>query len=193
MSLNNNFKNRYVKNFRKDKNFILAIIAITFGWSVIFLFTFYNPVYKSHAKVLIKDISNQSYLMSGENNMSDLKTLTTAGNPILNQMEILNSNELSRILYNDINKIYPNEVKKVKNPDLFLKKILKAKNKYGTDTIEISLVWKNPYLAQDFLKIALNEYENINLNINKEIKTNRRKYIEQKLVEVDDKLLNEQK
>ena len=181
-------KNRYIKNLFTDKHFILTVMAIILSWSLIYLVFFYKPVYKSKASVLIKDNSNQSYVTAQTDESSDIRTLTATGNPILNQIEILNSHELSRIVSTEIIKKHPDFKNKIKNQEKLTKQILKVKNKIGTDTIDITLVWDNPELAKEFLQATLEEYKSINLNINKEIKTNRRKYIDQKIDEIESKL-----
>ncbi|MEI7475428.1 MAG: GNVR domain-containing protein [bacterium] len=189
--MNNNkiLKNRYVKNFFKDKYLILKIILIMFAWAIIFLCVFYQPKFKSTARVLIKDISNETYVKANDSENSDIKPLTESGNPVFNQIELLSSQELSKYIYAEIQKKYPDEVKNVKIPDKLAKTIIKAKNKMGTDTIDIDLAWNNADNAQAFLTIALDGYKKINLDINKEIRTNRRTYIDKNITDIENKLL----
>ncbi len=51
----------------------------------------------------------------------------------------------------------------------------------------INYIGSSPSDAQDTLKKILIEYENINLEINKKVKTNRRVYIDSKLEEINSK------
>ncbi|MDD3013299.1 MAG: AAA family ATPase [Candidatus Gastranaerophilales bacterium] len=181
--------NRYVKNFLKDRKLILIIISVVMFWALFYLLTFYDQTYRSKAKILIKDISTQEFV-TDLTTESDVRSLTSVGNPILNQIEILKSYQLSDFLFHYIKEYYPDRVKFVRNEEKYIKKILKAKNKGGTDVILVSLDWNNPKQSQELLNIILNKYQEINLNMNKEIRSQRRAYIDKKVAELEAKLLD---
>lgn len=181
-------KSRYVRNYFRDKNLALLTTLIVMFWIIIYFFTFYKPVYRSEAKVLIKDNYTISFItqLEKENSMSDVNS------SILTQIEILKSYQLMSFLYDYLKKQSPNEVKQYKSKDSFIntaKKIIKVKNKLSTNILVISLAWENAKESQVLLKVILDEYQRINLTINREIKTNRRKYIDEKIKEIENKLL----
>ncbi|EKE04297.1 MAG: Lipopolysaccharide biosynthesis [uncultured bacterium] len=189
MDINNKInKNRYIKNFFKDRNLIFVITAIIFIWTIIYLIFFYQPVYKSNAKVWIKELTTESFV-ANLNSESQLTPLTSAGNPILTQIEILKSNQLKDFLVNYIKNNYPEFSKKsIKEIRDIVDKSLKAKSKVGTDIINITVSWNAPQEAKKLLQLVLKEYDSINLLINKKIRTARRKYIDIKLAEIENKL-----
>jgi len=179
--------NRYVKNFYKDRKLIFIIIGVVLSWAIFYLLAFYEPTFRSKAKVLIKDISTQEFVTELPTE-SDVKSITAVGNPILNQIEILKSYQLSDFLFHYIKEYYPDRVKYVMNEEKYIKKILNAKNKGGTDVILVSIDWNDPKQAQDLLSTILNKYQEINLNMNKEIKAQRRAYIDKKVAELENQL-----
>ena len=181
MDINNLNKNRYIRNFGKDKKLIVIITLIILIWSLIYLMIFYKPSYKSIAKIWIKDLSSEEFVTSlGHQN--PLASLNSAENPLLTQMEILNSNQLKDFIYNYRLK------KKSKRKPLNSDDLIDVKNKEGTDILSITLKCNDPIEAQDLLNAALKEYDNINLLINRKIRTTRRKYIDLKLDEIEKKL-----
>lgn len=187
--LKDTLNNRYIKNFVKDKKLILIITGVVIFWAVFYLLTFYSFTYRSKAKVLIKDISTQEFVADLPTE-SDVKSLTAVGNPILNQIEIIKSYQLTEYLFHYIKQNYPDKVKYVKNEEQYVKKLLKAKNKGGTDVILVSMDWSSPKQAQELLNVVLNKYQEINLDMNKEIRAQRRAYIDKKVAELEFNLLN---
>lgn len=190
--MNNSIKtNKYFRNILKDKLLIICIIAITVVWAMIYISTRYKPAYESSARVLIKDITKQPFVINNpdaaENN---LKPLTSAGNPILTQLEIVQSRQIQDMLAKYLQTSHPEVFKKITQGGANPKIEVEAKNKTGTDIIDIALKWEDPQIAKELLGVALKEYEQINLNINRKINTQRRKYIDKKVVEVGNKLID---
>lgn len=181
MDINNLNKNRYIRNFGKDKKLITTIILIILVWSLVYLAVFYKPSYKSNAKIWIKDLATDEFV-ANLNDQSQLTPLTSAGNPLLTQIEILKSNQLKDFMANY------NKKKDDKEKPKDFDKLIDVKNKPGTDILSITLTSNNPKEAQALLNAVLVEYDNINLLINKKIRTARRKYIDIKLSEIDKKL-----
>ena len=182
MDINNISKNRYFRNFVRDKKLITTVVFIVLIWSLIYLTIFYKPSYKSNAKIWIKDLATDEFV-ANLSDQSQLTSLTSAGNPLLTQIEILKSNQLKEVIANQIKK---SSAKKDKS--INIDKIIDVKNKPGTDILNITLSFNNPKEAQKLLNAVLDEYYNINLLINKKIRTERRKYIDLKLSEIDKKL-----
>ncbi|MDD3436305.1 MAG: Wzz/FepE/Etk N-terminal domain-containing protein [Candidatus Gastranaerophilales bacterium] len=171
--------NRFFRNFKRDKKLISSVMIICLSWALVYLLLFYKPGYESKATVWIRNLATEEFVASLDT-QSQLQPLTTAGNPILTQIEILKSEQLKNAIVNykekQGEKISPAAVE------------FEVKNKINTDMLGLSYKDKTPQKAQDTLKEALKEYENINLSINRKIKTSRREYIDVKLKEIDDKL-----
>lgn len=175
---------RYIRGFIKDIKLILSAILVIFIWSVIYLLLFYSPTYESAAKVWIKDLATEEYVASLDT-QSQLAPLTSAGNPILTQIEILKSDQLKQTIA---------EYKSTFGEEVDSSSIkIDVKNKPNTDILNISYGDISPERAQDILKVILEEYENINLSINRKIRTARREYIDSKLAEINDKLYEARK
>lgn len=172
-------KNRYFRNFKSDKKLIFSTILIILAWSLIYVLFFYKPSYKSNVKIWIKDLATKEFVTSLDIK-SQLKPLTFAGNPLLTQIELLKSDKLKEAIVqyklkqgvkatlDDVNI----DVKSLPNADILL----------------ISLIDSTPEKAQETLSYLIEEYDNINLLINRKIRTSRRKYIELKLAEINDEL-----
>lgn len=172
-------KNRYFRNISRDKNLIFSVLLICLFWALVYLLLFYKSGYESKATVWIKNLATEEFVASLDT-QSQLTPLTTAGNPILTQIEILKSEQLKNAIA---------DYKLKQGIKIDPKKIdIGIKNKTNTDMLGLSYVDKTPAQAQQTLKEALKEYENINLTINRKIKTSRREYIDLKLNEITQKL-----
>lgn len=174
-------KSRYLRNLIKDRQLILSVILIIFSWAIIYLLLFYKAGYESKATVWIKNLATEEFVASLDNQSSQLQPLTAAGNPILSQIEILNSEKLKNTISEYKSKILGKKVSPASINVLI-------KNKINTDMLGVSYVGSSPADAQDTLNEILAEYENINLSINRKVKTSRRKYIDSKLEEITQKL-----
>lgn len=172
-------KSRYVRNFIRDKQLIVSVILICFAWSLIYLLLFYKPGYESIAKVWIKNLATEEFVASLDT-QSQLTPLTTAGNPLLTQMEILGSNQLKQAVVDY--KLLQGEKISLSNVDI------EVKNKPNTDVLNIEYKDTTPEDAQDTLNLILSEYERINLSISKKVRTTRREYIDIKLADIEKKL-----
>ena len=172
-------RNRYIRNFIRDQKLIFSIILIIFIWSIVYILIFYKPVYVSSAKIWIKDLATEEFVASLDT-QSQLTPLTSAGNPILTQIEILKSAQLKQFITD-----YKTE-RGDKAGGAATE--LEVKNKPSTDILNITLSDGTAKGAQQMLEAALYKYDNINLIINLKTRTIRRKYIDLKLAEIDEKL-----
>lgn len=174
-------KNRYIKNIIKDKNLILSAVLIILSWAIIYLLLFYKPSYKSTAKVWIRNLATEEFVTALDT-QNQLTPLTQAGNPLLTQIEILQSEQLKQAIVdyklNHGEKINLTSVK------------IKVKNKPNTDMLDIVYKDESPEKAQQTLREILKTYEDINLSINRKIRTSRREYIDLKLEEISKKLID---
>jgi uncharacterized protein involved in exopolysaccharide biosynthesis len=181
-NLGNLNKNRYYRNFCRDNALIFTVIFIVFVWALMYLLIFYKPEYKSSAKIWIKDLTTDEFVTNLDT-QGQLTPLTSAGNPLLTQIEILKSNQLRDFVNNYRIKKFDN-----KNKSIDIDSLLDVKNKPGTDILNITFSSNEPKDAQETLTEVLKEYDNINLLINRKIKTARREYIDLKLAEINKKL-----
>jgi len=173
-------KNRYFRNFGRDIKLIISIVVIIFIWSLIYLLIFYRPSYESSAKIWIKNLATEEFVASLDNTQSQLTPLTSAGNPILTQIEILKSEKLKEFVAN----YQSGRGKQIAKGSVDIE----VKNKPNTDILMVTLSDASPLDAQQTLNVVLQEYDNINLTINRKIRTARREYIDLKLAEIDAKL-----
>ncbi len=174
-------KNRYFRNLLTDRNLILSVILIFLAWAIVYLLLFYRPAYKSQAKVWIKNLATEEFVTALDT-QSQLTPLTQAGNPLLTQMEILDSDQLKRAIV---------DYKAKQGKKISVKSIkIKVKNRPNTDILDLTYKGSSPEDAQQTLQEILKNYEDINLAINKKIKTSRREYIDLKLNEISEKLLD---
>lgn len=172
-------KNRYFRNFSRDIKLICSVLLIIFVWSLVYIVLFYKPLYKSEAKIWIKNLATEEFVASLDT-QSQLAPLTSAGNPILTQIEILKSEQLKDFIV----KFKAEQGRKISRHSVDIK----VKNKPSTDILNIDLKDDSPEHAQQTLNAALKEYDNINLVINRKIRSSRRKYIDLKLAEITAKL-----
>ncbi len=172
-------KSRYFNNLIRDKQLIVSVILICLFWSLVYLLLFYKPGYESKAKVWIKNLATEEFVTSLDT-QNQLTPLTQAGNPLLTQIEILNSHRLKQAVVDY--KLKQGEKISLASVDINIK------NKQNTDMLDINYKDTSPQKAQEILNLILNEYEDINLSINKKIRTVRREYIDIKLVDIENKL-----
>ncbi len=183
-------QNRFIRNFARDKWLIAAAFGMIAVFAVIFALCIYHPVFKSTAKVWIKDTGTENYVVQDESTDSQLKPLTTMGNPVLTQIEILESNEMKRTLADYIRRVRAekNGMPLESQPPVDAEGILKVKSEPGTDIISLALKWDDPQIARELLQVALNKYDRINLGINRKIRTQKREYLDQQVAAIERKL-----
>lgn len=173
-------KNRFFRSFHENSNIILNVMIIIFAWTLIYLFAFYKPQYESHAKIWIKDLETKNFV-SQLNESSHLSSLTSAGNPLLTQLEIIKSENLLKIVAEEQRKAG------FKKPD-YRKINIVVKQKPNTDILILSIKGQTPVQAQFTLNKILEEYEKMNRNINGKISHARRVYIDTKLEQINERL-----
>lgn len=177
MGINQVKNNRFISNIIRDKFLFIAVAIIVFFWIAIYLLLFFEPNYESKAKVLVADTSTPTFVtnLDGDNNH------LTKTNDVLTQLEIIRSYKISTFLFNYLKKHHPDVIKDNDNPQKFFtktRKHLKTSNKLATDVINISFSWKNPEESQEILREILKEYQKISLDLNKEVHTQKRVYID---------------
>lgn len=173
---NNRFLNDYLSNYRLN----VAIIAITMFWALIYILFVHNTVYESTAKLWIKDIKSNSFITKFTD-FNSLEPLSRSTNPVLNQKEILKSKKLSKAVKKEYLSLYPDTKKDSLNG---ISNYINVRAKAGTDILNVSFKWKTPESSKKILQIILEEYRDINLEINNKLKKERRKYLDLKINEI---------
>lgn len=190
MNLEELQRNRFARNFLRDRWLIAGTTGVVLLFSMLYLIFIHRTMYQSEAKVWIKDTSG-SYLTQDQNESSYLRPLTTAGNPVATQSEILTSREMQDYLANYVTteearksgrKIRPLRPEEKED-------ILKVRTGPNTDVIQVQVKWDNPTTARDMLRLALARFDAVNLDINRKIHTRKRAYIEQQLADLESKLV----
>lgn len=175
-------KNRFFRSFRDNTNIILTVMIIIFAWTLIYVLAFYHPQYESKAKIWIKDLETKEFV-SQLNQTSNLSSLTSAGNPLMTQLEIIKSDNLLKIVAEEQRKAG------FKNPD-FREIDISVKQKPNTDILLLSTKGETPEQAQFTLNKILEEYEKTNLAINGKISRTRRIYLTSKIKEIEQRWEN---
>lgn len=172
--------NRFIKDYFSNYKLTIAIVLIIFFWAMMYVGFFHTSYYNSIAKVWVKDIKSDSFV-ADMRQLSQLDTLSASSNPLLTQIEILKSKELANQVEKNIKHLHPKKIN--------ITEQMNINTKVGTDIINIGLKWNTAEGAQLVLNIILKEYEKINIKMNKKLETQRRKYIDVKLKEIEENLI----
>ncbi len=181
--------NRFVRNFVRDRKLILTVFGIIFFFSLINLFCIYKPKYKSSARIWIKNADSYPFVVNSDYENSSAP-LTLASNPLLTQMEVLKSKTLRKKMAKLIAEKYPDEAGNEKALIARFAGSYKVKNKTNTDILSINLKWDNPEKARDILTLFIDEYKIKNIEMEKSLKSYRKEFIDNQIVEIKDKLAN---
>lgn len=127
---------------------ICAVAGLVLG--VIYSFTIFQPVYKSTAKILIKD-TRQENAVSNE-----------YSNSVLTQMQILSSGKLANIVWQDIRKKYSIPLTDVEGTER-MKSAIVVQNPFGTSVVSITASWNNPKISKDIAESFVNSYINLKI------------------------------
>lgn len=172
-------KNKYFRNLLKDSKLLFTVLFIVIIWAFIYMLIFYKSFYESTAKILLKDMGTKEFITPLDV-QSPFSTLTSAGNPLLTQIELLKSEQLKSAIYRQgksyDSKLKLNDVK------------VDVKTKPNTDILVISIKGSSPENAQRLLEQALIEYDQLNLEINNKMNKSKRAFIDLKIEEINEKL-----
>lgn len=189
MNLEEFRRNRFIRNFAKDKWLIFASAGMVTLFAIAYVALLYKPSFASDAKVWIKDTATRSYVGSDREEPGYLSSLTSAGNPVMTQSEILMSREMEKYLADYVAKEEAREHNgKVIHDQGDTAKIIKVKTEPNTDIIQVQLKWDDPKMAQKLLSEALVKLDETNLSINRQIHSKKRGYIDQQLQDLQAKL-----
>lgn len=190
MNLEEFGRNRFIRNFAKDKWLIFASAGTVALFAVAYVALLYKPAFSSDAKVWIKDTSTRSYISASPDSPGYLDSLTSSGNPLMTQSEILTSREMENYLADYVMKEEARLNKgKVIHHRGDTSGIIKVKTEPNTDILQVQLKWDEPVMAKTLLNAALSKLDDTNLAINRQIHGKKRSYIEDQLKDIQTKLL----
>lgn len=170
---------------RKLKTVIVfALVGLLAG--ILYAVIFFNPSYKSEAKLLIKNTDQTAFITE----LGDTSRITPLGantNPLLTQMEILKSDNYAKNVWQVISRKYNLSINEKKGTSL-IQKAVEIKNPVGTDIITINASWSNPETAKDIAEEFAKVYILSNNNIAKQGIIESKQAIDKQLAEAESNL-----
>lgn len=142
------------------------------------------PKYTSQAKMLIKGAQQPDYVVPFQKE-NEIRALTSTGNPVLTQIEVLNSQRLARQVINALEKtLPPKEMETFKNrfPLYFepesLVELIKLRSPASTDVIQLALRTPDKALSMHLVNAYTGEYPAFLQEINRQSLQERGRYIQ---------------
>jgi len=179
---------KYLKLMAKKWKIILYFAIAFLGLAVLYGLFLYTPIYKSGAKILLKQDNSNTYVaqLNSENDVSGL--VGQNKNPLLTQIEVLNSYDMALKVADKLsNDSAFQNIPKQKIAKAIQNNI-KLINPPGTDIIELTVSWNNPLDSQKLTKAILTSYYGYNETLYKKSVFNTKKYIENQLKDTNQKL-----
>ncbi|MEB3288247.1 MAG: hypothetical protein VKJ04_12205 [Vampirovibrionales bacterium] len=181
----------YLKKHQSLAIFVGILIS-----SVILLYAFlgYTPKYAADAKVLVRESALTSKYLNTEDTIST--TSSTLTNPILNNLNLLKTNDIAEGLWEYLKNKHPEALKEknVANKDEWYdffqdgSSYIKAKNVPGTDIIAITFSWSDPLIAKEGMQVILKSFQNASLKINQSEQNEKAEYLQSQANEIRQKL-----
>jgi polysaccharide biosynthesis transport protein len=173
------------------------LVLCTLGGVIAGIFTnilILHPMYTSNAKLLIKGGKTPSYVTQLEGD-PEIHALTTTGNPLLTQIEVLNSRQLAEQVLDQL-KVGLSELEYEQYHKKFaeyfqadkLAKRIKLKNPASTDIITLSINTPNRSFSKLLVDRYIASYQDFLKAINHESLTAHGEYIEAQIQMTEDKL-----
>jgi uncharacterized protein involved in exopolysaccharide biosynthesis len=181
----------------REKWLILGVTLFTLFWTVVYTMTAFKVKYESKSMLIVKDSAiTGSYIASNNPGGQPLTTSSSASNPVLNMIGIINSSAVRTALYEYFTTFKPEALKTYNIKDLddwesFYgdgASFLKAKNVPGTDLIQVQFTWDEPKTAREALRVLLKAFQDESLNINQAEQRNRSRYLDRQVDELSKKL-----
>jgi len=164
-------QDRILSLIRREKGFLIAGLILSIILMTVYALFFYTPMYQSNAGIYIRNISNENVLNSFGSS-SPIKSESDYSNPLFNYQAILDSDQLSNHLYEKLKKDYPAELKLLEITNAqdwkgYFQDSLKSNIISSTDIINIQFDWPRRSSAQSVMTLLVDEYKNLNLEIQK--------------------------
>lgn len=178
----------------KEKKIVLTCVISAL---IIFVFYFvfmYKPLYSSSAKLFIKDIPQES-IIAQIGGTSVVKSESGYSNPLFNLAQVLKSRNTSTKVLDALKINQEKDLRKisVKNEDEwhnYFSNNLKTSIIPSTDTLSLSLKWPSKDTTGTTLNEIINQFTAENMQMRRAVAVSQRKYLEQNLQEISNKLTN---
>ncbi|MFH0702465.1 MAG: Wzz/FepE/Etk N-terminal domain-containing protein [bacterium] len=149
----------------KNIRIILLFSVVGLIAGILYSVAVFKPIYKSTAKLLIKDTKQQAFI-TDLGMSSNLTPLTRDGNPSLTQIQILKSGAFADNVWKEISAQYKFKDDSRVGAQL-MQKAITVQNPVGTDIIEITASWSNPDIARDIANKFATAYISSNIDTEK--------------------------
>lgn len=153
-----------------------------------------HPSYTSHAKLLIKGGKAPTFVTPLQSD-SEPRALTNNGNPLLTQIEVLNSFDLSENVITKLKTTLPSRIYREYQqlyPSLFEVETLaekpKFKNPPNTDIVSLQITTGDGYLSKTLMALYITSYKDFLQQINRETLRQQGQYIRNQIKTTEDKL-----
>ncbi len=185
---------RYVLLIKFHWRFLLMCLAGGLVFGLILNLLILHPTFSSHGKLLIKGGSTPTYVTQLENDQ-EVRALTTNGNPLLTQIEVLNSQQLAeQVIARMKSTVGPKKLKEYQqrfedffNPES-LAQIVSLKNPASTDVITLKVGTLDRDFSQLVVDNYMNAYRDFLEGINRESLHQRGHYIQEQIAVTEAKL-----
>jgi len=179
---------KYVKLILKKWKIVFFSTVAFIVLAILFGVFAYSPTYVSVSKIMLKPESSNTYVtqLNYEDNIA--ASLGGNKNPILTQIEVINSYDLAIIAAGRLS-AYPTfkDMPKERLASIIQGRT-KLSNPPGTDIINVAVSWDNPVDAQIVAKTLVECYYTYNETLYRESILSTKRYIEDQLAETNQKL-----
>jgi uncharacterized protein involved in exopolysaccharide biosynthesis len=181
----------------REKWLILGVTLFILFWTIMYTVFAFVPKFESKATVIVKDSAITGSYVSGPIMGGQTQTTSSsASNPVLNMIGIINSSSVRTALYDYYKQFQPKvlekyKVKSLEDWETFYSdgsSFLKAKNLPGTDLIQVQFTWDDPKISRESLRILLKAFQDESLEINQAEQRNRSRYLDSQVEELTHKL-----
>ncbi|MEI8388995.1 MAG: Wzz/FepE/Etk N-terminal domain-containing protein [bacterium] len=178
---------KFYKLILKRWKIVVYFMLVFLGLAVLYGILFYSPTYTSGAKILLKQNNPNTYVTQ-LNSDTEVSSLGQNKNPVLTQIEVLNSFDIALKVANKLSKDSDFQNFPEKQFAKAIQNSIKLVNPPGTDIIELTVSWNNPLDSQKITKALLDSYYAYNETLYKKSIFNTKRYIENQLKDTNQKL-----
>ncbi|HSA06888.1 MAG TPA: hypothetical protein P5556_06890 [Candidatus Gastranaerophilales bacterium] len=176
----------------KEKNVIFIALGISLCIFGIYLCAPNKTIYRSSAKIFIKDIPQYNVVANFEETPL-IKSESGYSNPLFNFAEVLGSKNISTRVLSALKQQNSKDLAKlnIKNEDEwhnYYEKLIKTKIIPSTDTLAISLKWINKESADEVLGEVIKQFKAENIKMRKAVAVKQKEYLEQNLTQISNDL-----
>jgi uncharacterized protein involved in exopolysaccharide biosynthesis len=186
----------FLKILLQHRALFIGVALFIWAWMLVYTLFGYHPKYTSQGMLLIRDSAITDRYVLPDQNYAISTTSSSSSSPVLNTMGLLKSQQVSDALWQYFLEKHPDELQKrhiatqLQWEGFFAngKNLIKTKNEPGTDLIQVQLAWTNPIEAKEGLGTVLKALQDTSLDVNRAEQINRKKYLEQQVKQLEDKL-----